>query len=41
MQHFQKREFVHKATIPHMVDFNFQKLKNQNKQQFFTDNHYQ
>jgi len=25
----------------HMVDFNFQKSKNQNKQQYFTDNHHQ
>jgi len=41
MQHFQKKEFVLTAPIPHIVDFNFQKLKNQNKQLFFTDNHYQ
>jgi len=29
-----------KAPISHMVDFNFQN-KYQNKQQYFTDNHYQ
>ena len=30
-----------RAPIPHMVDFIFQKSKNLNKQQYFTDNHYE